>query len=310
MAPGRWTIRPARSEDVEALRVLDQRAFSELQRQLTGKPVSLPLRESAYFEHWLRTDPEGALVAEEEGQLVGLNFNHARGRSAWIGPLAVHPRWQGRGLGRALLEAGLAYLERRGCGLIGLDTFANNPVSVGLYLKHGFAIVGGLLLLSAPLAQFPRSEPPPGWQLSPVTPADLPSIAALEERYSGFQRLPDFQFHLAWEEACAFKLTAQGEIKGYFFGLTKRGEASCGPLYLSADVSPPAGLPPLLGAVADFFAARGRINGNVHASGRNLWLAGYLLAHGFQITRTMVRMVRTGEPPGEPLGTPFASEKG
>jgi len=65
---------------------------------------------------------ELSLVAEVDGVVVGhIAFSSARigdAPSGWflLGPVAVTPQHQGRGVGRALIEAGLEALRRRGAG--------------------------------------------------------------------------------------------------------------------------------------------------------------------------------------------------
>lgn len=61
---------------------------------------------------------------------------------AHILSIAVHPDCQGQGLGKALLERGLAYLEGTGADPIRLEVRPENPAAIHLYEKHGFRTVG------------------------------------------------------------------------------------------------------------------------------------------------------------------------
>jgi mycothiol synthase len=54
--------------------------------------------------------------------------------------LAVHPRAQGLGLGRALLEAGLAHLYDRDCRLAVLYVDCADAAAVRLYESSGFGL--------------------------------------------------------------------------------------------------------------------------------------------------------------------------
>lgn len=87
---------------------------------------------------WFR--PEDLLVAAEpDGRLAGLHW--LKRRSAGAGEvynLAVHPRAQGRGVGPALLHAGLDHLTALGCAEVILWVDAANARAVGLYGHHGF----------------------------------------------------------------------------------------------------------------------------------------------------------------------------
>lgn len=79
-----------------------------------------------------------SLVAEREGRVVGhIAFSPVvidGASEGWfgLGPVAVLPEFQGRGIGRALIEAGLARLKAMGaagCALVGEPDF---------YAKFGF----------------------------------------------------------------------------------------------------------------------------------------------------------------------------
>lgn len=57
---------------------------------------------------------------------------------AFLGPVAVLPSHQGRGLGRALLRAGLASARAAGCRVLSLSVNAENALALRLYLDEGF----------------------------------------------------------------------------------------------------------------------------------------------------------------------------
>lgn len=89
---------------------------------------------------WFR--PEDLLVAADpDGHLAGLHWLKRRGdRTGEVYNLAVHPRAQGRGVGPALLHAGLEHLGSVGCTEVILWVDAANQRAVHLYERHGFAI--------------------------------------------------------------------------------------------------------------------------------------------------------------------------
>lgn len=87
---------------------------------------------------WFR--PEDLLVAvDEAGRIGGLHW--LKRRTAVVGEvynLAIHPRAQGRGLGRMLLVAGLDHLRRVGCHDVLLWVDLANERAVRLYTSEGF----------------------------------------------------------------------------------------------------------------------------------------------------------------------------
>ena len=65
----------------------------------------------------------------------------------YLGLLAVEPRLQGRGVGGALVRAGLARADRDGVGSY-LET--GTEANVGFYRRHGFDVAGRIPLPTAP----------------------------------------------------------------------------------------------------------------------------------------------------------------
>jgi putative acetyltransferase len=118
-------IRPEQPADVDAIRELVRLAFA-------GHPYSSgtePLIIDA-----LRADGalELSLVAEADAELVAhIAFSKAEigdSPSGWfvVGPVAVHPHYQRRGIGRTLIEASLEIMRSRsarGCVLVGDPDF-------------------------------------------------------------------------------------------------------------------------------------------------------------------------------------------
>lgn len=91
-----------------------------------------------------------SLVAEVDGAIVGhIAFSPvaiADGTGAWygLGPVSVLPEHQRRGIGKALIEEGLARLKTlgaKGCCLVGHPQY---------YRKFGFQNVPGLVLEGVP----------------------------------------------------------------------------------------------------------------------------------------------------------------
>ncbi len=84
------------------------------------------------------------LLAEEEGNIVGLINVHFRntlfhpGPSALIDELVVDTRFRGRGIGTALIESAIEEAKRRGCVEIEISTESDNTSAIEFYKKRGF----------------------------------------------------------------------------------------------------------------------------------------------------------------------------
>src|SRR5207248_2231101 len=141
-----------------------------------------------YLRHLLEFDPLGGLVAEEGGRIVGVGWVHPRGAVATIGPLAVEPAAQGRGIGRRLLER-LVETAGKGVPQVRLVHESWNAASLGLYLRAGFRVVAPLVELElAPGSRLAVAAPPAGLALRVATPDDRARIVARDARAFGAPR--------------------------------------------------------------------------------------------------------------------------
>ncbi|HMR48318.1 MAG TPA: mycothiol synthase [Arachnia sp.] len=96
-------------------------------RQLTAQP-------------WFRAD--GLLIATRDGEAAGFHWTKRHGQGVGeVYVIAVHPDHGGGGLGRALLESGLAHLAAQGDHTVELYVEADQPRVVAIYRKAGFEVV-------------------------------------------------------------------------------------------------------------------------------------------------------------------------
>jgi ribosomal protein S18 acetylase RimI-like enzyme len=70
---------------------------------------------------------------------------------AWISNLTVDPDLRQRGVARAMLSAGIAYLRSRGASSVTLGVDADNPAPFRLYQSVGFEIDSGMQAWDKPL---------------------------------------------------------------------------------------------------------------------------------------------------------------
>lgn len=137
------TIRTEIPSDEEAIEQVTRRAFlSHPYSHQTEQFIIRALRA----DHALLV----SLVAEDAGRIVGhlalSPVTISDGAAGWygLGPISVEPEWQRRGIGRALMEKGLAELRRigaKGCVLVGDPAF---------YTRFGFASNPALVLEGVP----------------------------------------------------------------------------------------------------------------------------------------------------------------
>lgn len=89
--------------------------------------------------------PEGFVISQVDDQMTGFCWTKIHyDTDPLVGEIYIigaHPNHQGRGLGRALVLAGLDWLHSQGLTVGMLYVEANNESAVRLYLRLGFEIV-------------------------------------------------------------------------------------------------------------------------------------------------------------------------
>ena len=131
-----YTISPATLEDAPTMLDLQQRAFAEEGRRsgsMDIRPLTEPL--DTVIEHVQR---QTALVARDNGKIIGTIRGIVEGRVCTVRALAVDPANQGQGIGSALLNA----LERSLPDVEQFDLTTNTVMerNVPFYERHGYRV--------------------------------------------------------------------------------------------------------------------------------------------------------------------------
>ncbi|MES1259357.1 MAG: GNAT family N-acetyltransferase [Gemmatimonadota bacterium] len=125
--------------DVDQLNRLFSEAFTERYRRDGLSGVRVPYLNPAVWEFAIEDAGEGGMLwRDSRGELVAFNIAHRSGSEGWMGPLAVRTDRQGHGLGAAIVNAGVAWLESQGVRTIGLETMPRTIENIGFYSRLGF----------------------------------------------------------------------------------------------------------------------------------------------------------------------------
>jgi predicted N-acetyltransferase YhbS len=280
-------VRPVQARDVERAGDVNFLAFYR-SALLHGVPpvVTTPAESRRYVSHLFEFDPLGGIVAEDGGEVVGLGWLHPRGPVATVGPVAVDPAVQGRGIGRRLLE-GLFEIAGKGVPQIRLVQESFNLVSLGLYLRTGFRIVAPLLELELPAET--RLDPPatPSVVIRPARADDRTALVTRDARAFGAPRPQSVDLYL--QRGRVLVAEDRGVLAGYAMAIGFEARAFLG----SASADDAGVLLALLGTLAADLGRRGlAVRALVAASDRAV--VDGLLGFGFRVFRACHYMVRGG----------------
>jgi len=140
----------------------------------------------AFFRMAVGLGDSHPIVAIGDGRVVGTGVGAVHGSVGWIGVVFVVPELRGRGLGRAITEAVCDGLEGAGCrSLVLVATEMGRPV----YDRLGFREQSLYHMFSGdPTAT--RPLPPAATVMRQVRPGDVETMADLDRRATGENRLP------------------------------------------------------------------------------------------------------------------------
>ena len=124
-----YRIRSAVPADAAGLVAIERRAFSD------------PWSEASFREA-LTSPWSFGLVAETRRAPAGYLIGREVAGTGEVLNLAVAPEFRRRGIGGALLDAGLAALRRRKVDEVFLEVRESNILAQALYVGHGFRPVG------------------------------------------------------------------------------------------------------------------------------------------------------------------------
>jgi GNAT superfamily N-acetyltransferase len=133
-----------------------------------------------------------AVIAESADQILGFSFLRESDPIRAVGPIVVDSAVQGRGIGRKLMEAALERAD--GARGIRLLQEAYNMQSLSLYASLGFDARELFAVLHGGVHD---ARPQPGWEIKPLSQADLPQCVSLHEGVHGYSRTNELREAIA-----------------------------------------------------------------------------------------------------------------
>lgn len=183
------------------------------------------------WERLISLEPEGCFAADQNGRILGTVTTTCYGKElAWIGMMLVHPDCRRQGIGHALFEHCLQYLQRRALPCIKLDA---TPLGQPLYESFGFR----------PECTLARWEHPESRHFSggvfdgvrSLRPVDWASLLDLDHQVFGVPR-EGLLRALATDSQRTMICLEQGSVRA--FGMLRSGVRAnyLGPLVARRDV--------------------------------------------------------------------------
>lgn len=191
--------------------------------------------------HLLAHDGQRAFVAEHDGRIVGFTAALVRGDWWFFSALFIDPAFQGRGVGRRLLDLAWDGTHRHRITI----TEAIQPVSTGMYAARGLLPVTPVL----GFAGQPTTEPV-GGALRPAAPVPG-ALRAVDLAAYGFDRAVDHEFWARtsaratlWLDAgepCAYSYSGGAFYQGGLIGPVAGHDAVSAAQALRAELADSAG---------------------------------------------------------------------
>ena len=118
--------------DIESLLCIDQAAFEGFWR-FDRTAVAEAMHATSKADVFTISDGTGGAA----GYAV-IGYGHA---ISYLQRVAVHPEWQGQGMGRSLIRSGARAAKRSGSKALLLNTQAENAPAINLYHSEGYVLL-------------------------------------------------------------------------------------------------------------------------------------------------------------------------
>ncbi len=162
-------------------------------------------------ERCWKLEPKGCFIAEFQNKPIGHVFSICYGKIGWIGLLIVNPERRGQGVGFALMETAVNYLQKASAETIRLDAVEK---AVPLYQRLGFIEDFDSLRFRRQPRQKEKLELKRGITFQ-MRDDDVVNVAQFDAPYFGANRLGALQSIYRDHPQLCFVAKEKGNTVGY-----------------------------------------------------------------------------------------------
>ncbi|MEM0652306.1 GNAT family N-acetyltransferase [Klebsiella huaxiensis] len=141
------TLRLTQESDIPLLPAIE-RSAAQAFRQIPALAWLAQSEVISADHHRLFLETEHSLLAVTDEQPIGFLLTEPLDDALFIVEIAVHQAWQGRGIGRMMLEQVIENARRAAYPAVTLTTFREVPWNAPFYTRLGFSILDELTLPS------------------------------------------------------------------------------------------------------------------------------------------------------------------
>ena len=215
-----FSLRSASPADAPAAGTICHDAFKNIAER-HGFPPDFPnvAIATGLIDQLISRADVHAVIAEQDGRVVGSNFLWEGDSVAGVGPITVDPQAQNGAIGRALMQAVLERARDSGRPSVRLVQAAYHARSMSLYAKLGFVVREPLVVMQGAALRSVID----GRRVRPATTADLQAANRLCRDVHGHDRASELQY--AVSQGSATVVEHDGRITGYTTGIGFFGHA-------------------------------------------------------------------------------------
>jgi GNAT superfamily N-acetyltransferase len=133
-------IRAARPDEIPLLPQIENAADERYARVGLRQILAMPPASVGSLEQG-RRDGRLWVASSSLNRVVGFALMKFPGGTAWLDQLSVLDRWQGRGLGAALIDRAADRARSLGHGTLYLSTYLDVPWNAPFYGRRGFTVM-------------------------------------------------------------------------------------------------------------------------------------------------------------------------